>query len=121
RPWTEGDDPASVRYTHVPVAGFLANREAVLANPHPLGLLVSPGDRVEDVAADLGRFASVAINFPAFTDGRGYSSARMIVERYHYKGEVRAVGDVLADQIPLMRRCGIEAFVVRHEPTRKAL
>ena len=45
----------------------------------------------------------------------------MIVERYGYKGEVRAVGDVLADQIPLMRRCGIEAFVVKHEPTRKAL
>jgi phosphoadenosine phosphosulfate reductase len=83
--------------------------------------LVSPGDRVEDVEKDLGRFASVAINFPGFTDGRGYSSARMVVERYGYKGEVRAVGDVLADQIPLMRRCGIEAFVVKHEPTRKAL
>jgi phosphoadenosine phosphosulfate reductase len=121
RPWVEGDDPASVRYTHVPVAVFLANREAILANPHPLGLLVSPGDKVEDVENDLGRFASIAINFPAFTDGRGYSSARMIVERYGYKGEVRAVGDVLNDQIPLMRRCGIEAFVVKHEPTRKAL
>ena len=45
----------------------------------------------------------------------------MINERYKYKGELRAVGDVLADQIPLMRRCGIEAFVVKHEPTRKAL
>ena len=121
RPWAEGDDPASVRYTHVPVAVFLANRDAILANPHPLGLLVSPGDKVEDVEQDLGRFASVAVNFPAFTDGRGYSSARMINERYKYKGELRAVGDVLADQIPLMRRCGIEAFVVKHEPTRKAL
>ena len=121
RPWAEGDDPASVRYTHVPVAVFLANRDAILANPHPLGLLVSPGDKVEDVEKDLGRFASVAINFPAFTDGRGYSSARMISERYKYKGELRAVGDVLADQIPLMRRCGIEAFVVKHEPTKKAL
>lgn len=121
RAWSEGDDAASVRYTHIPVAEFLAHREAVLANPHPLGLLVSPADRVEYVEKDLPRFASVAINFPAFTDGRGYSSARMIVERYGYKGEVRAVGDVLADQIPLMRRCGIAAFVVKHEPTRKAL
>ena len=59
--------------------------------------------------------------FPAFTDGRGYSSARLLVERFGYKGELRAVGDVLADQIPLMRRCGITAFVVKHEPTRKAL
>lgn len=119
--FAEGDDPATVRYTHVPLPVFLANREAVLANPHPLGLLVSPGDNVEDVAEDLGRFASVAILFPAFTDGRGYSSARLLAERYGYKGEIRAVGDVLADQVPLMRRCGINAFVVKHEPTRKAL
>lgn len=121
RDWAEGDDPASVRYTHVPLPVFLASREAVLANPHPLGLLVSPGDRVEDVEKDLGRFASIAILFPAFTDGRGYTSARLLRERFGYTGELRAVGDVLADQIPLMRRCGINAFVARHEPTRKAL
>lgn len=121
RAWDEGDDPAAVRYTHIPLPVFLANREAVLANPHPVGLLVSPGDRIEDVSGDLGRFASVAIQFPAFTDGRGYTSARLLSERYGYKGEIRAVGDVLADQIPLMRRCGINAFVVKHPPTRKAL
>jgi phosphoadenosine phosphosulfate reductase len=106
---------------HVPLPVFLAGREAVLANPHPLGLLVSPGRRVEACGRGPSRFASVAIAFPGFTDGRGYSSARLVVERYGYRGEVRAVGDVLADQIPLMRRCGINAFVVRHEPTRKAL
>ena len=121
RSWTDGDDAASVRYTHVPLQLFLAERDVFLSNPHPLGLLVSPGDNVELVEQDLGRFASVAINFPGFTDGRGYSSARLIAERYGYKGELRAVGDVLADQIPLMRRCGITAFVVKHEPTRKAL
>jgi phosphoadenosine phosphosulfate reductase len=121
RAWAEGDDPASVRYTHIPLPVFLENREAVLANPHPVGLLVSPGDRVEDVAADLGRFASIAINFPAFTDGRGYSSARLLAERYNYQGELRAVGDVLHDQVSHMYRCGITALVVKHEPTRKAL
>ena len=121
RAWAEGDDIASVRYTHIPLPVFLANREAVLANPHPLGLLVSPGDNIELARADLGRFASVAVSFPGFTDGRGYSTARLLAERYGYKGELRAVGDVLADQVPLMRRCGITAFVVKHEPTRKAL
>ena len=121
RAWAEGDNAATVRYTHIPLPVFLANREAVLANPHPVGLLVSPGDNVETVKDDLGRVASVAINFPAFNDGRGYSSARLVVERYRYGGEVRAVGEVLADQIPLMRRCGINAFVVKHEPTKKAL
>jgi phosphoadenosine phosphosulfate reductase len=121
RVWAEGDDPATVRYTHIPLPVFLANREAVLANPHPNGLLVAPADRVEDVAADLGRFASVAISFPAFSDGRGYSSARLLVERYRYRGELRAVGDVLMDQLTLMRRCGFKAFVVTHAATRKAL
>ena len=119
--WAEGDDAGSVSYTHIPLAVFLANRDAVLANPHPVGLLVSPGDNVELVEKDLGRFASVAINFPGYTDGRGYSSARLLVERYGYKSELRAGGDVLHDQIQLMRRCGINAFVVRHEPTKKAL
>lgn len=119
--WAEDTDPAEARYVHVPLSEFVAHREAYLASPHPLGLLVSPGEAVEDVAGDLKRFASIAIKFPAFTDGRGYSSARLIVERYGYGKEVRAVGDVLADQIPLMRRCGVNALVVTDDATRKAL
>jgi phosphoadenosine phosphosulfate reductase len=121
RAWAEGDDPATVRYTHIPVKVFLENREAVLANPHPNGLLVLPGDKVEAIVADLGRFASIAISFPGFTDGRGYTSARLLAERYKYQGELRAVGDVLTDQFTLMRRCGINAFVVTNPGARKAL
>ncbi len=121
RAWAEGDDAASVRYTHIPVKVFLENRDAVLNNPHPNGLLVSPGDRVEDIAHDLGRFPSIAIAFPGFNDGRGYSSARLLVERYKYSGEVRAVGDVLADQFTLMHRCGINAFVITNPAARKAI
>jgi phosphoadenosine phosphosulfate reductase len=121
RAWAEGDDPATVRYTHIPVKVFLENREAVLANPHPNGLLVLPGDKVEAIVADLGRFASIAISFPGFTDGRGYTSARLLTERYKYQGELRAVGDVLTDQFTLMRRCGINAFVVTNPGARKAL
>src|SRR5690606_13347078 len=117
----EGTNPAEVRYVHVPVAAFLTHRPEYLANPHPLGLLVAPGDKIEDVADDLSRFASVAISFPSFTDGRGYSTARLLVERFKYAGEIRAVGDVLQDQIPPMRRCGFNALVVTHEPTRQAL
>ncbi|HVX80361.1 MAG TPA: phosphoadenylyl-sulfate reductase [Devosiaceae bacterium] len=120
-PWTDAYEPATARYTHVPLAVFKANREAVLANPHPLGLFVASTDSIEEVAADLGRFASIALSFPAFTDGRNYSTARLLVERFNFRGEIRAVGDVLQDQIPLMRRCGINAFVVTHQPTREAL
>ena len=121
RDWAEGDAADGVSYTHVPMAVFVEYRETFLKNPHPLGLLVSPGDRVEDVAEDLDHFASIAIAFPAFTDGRGYSTARLVTERYGYAGEVRAVGDVLIDQIRHMRRCGVTAFVVSHAPTRAAL
>ncbi len=119
--WAEGTDPSAARYLHVPMAEFLANRDAYLANPHPLGLKVSPGDAIEEVAEDLARFASIAISFPAFSDGRGYSTARLLVERLNYAGEIRAVGDVLQDQIPHMWRCGFNALVVTHEPTREAL
>ncbi|MBE7732119.1 phosphoadenylyl-sulfate reductase [Devosia faecipullorum] len=119
--WEEGIDPSQARYVHVPLAVFLADRVAFMANPHPLGLLVSPGDKIEDAADDLSRFASIAITFPTFTDGRGYSTARLLVERYKYAGEIRAVGDVLQDQIPHMQRCGINALVVTHEPSRQAL
>jgi phosphoadenosine phosphosulfate reductase len=80
-----------------------------------------PADKIEAVETDLGRFASVAIAFPAFGDGRGYSSARLVTERYKYQGELRATGDVLMDQLTLMRRCGINAFVVTHPATREAL
>jgi len=121
RAWADGDDPASVRYTHIPLKVFLANRDAVRSNPHPNGLLIQSDDAIEDVTADLGRFVSMAIDFPKFSDGRGYTTARLATERYHYTGELRAIGDVLMDQLTLMRRCGINAFVVTHPATRKAL
>ncbi|ODT69014.1 MAG: phosphoadenosine phosphosulfate reductase [Pelagibacterium sp. SCN 63-23] len=121
KPWVEGTDPDVARYTHVPLSEFLAKRDAFLASPHPLGLLVAPGEGVEAVANDLARFASIAILFPSFADGRGFSSARLLSERYKYAGEIRAIGDVLQDQIPHMRRCGINALVVTHEPSRQAL
>jgi phosphoadenosine phosphosulfate reductase len=120
-PWAEAYNAATARYTHVPMKLFLANRDAVMASPHPLGLLVAPGDNIDDVRGDLARFASIAIQFQSFTDGRGYSTVRLLGERFGYTGEIRAVGDVLQDQIPLMRRCGVNALVVTHQPTRKAL
>lgn len=121
RAWEEGDTPADVRYTHVPLSVFVENRQAFMDSPHVIGLQINPGDNFEDLGQDLSRFSSIAVSFPAFTDGRGYSTARLLVERYGYEGELRATGDVLQDQIPYMQRCGFNAFVVTHAPTRKAL
>ena len=100
---------------------WLKERDTLIGRNSPIGVKLKSDQSPMAVAEDLDRLALIVLEFPKFTDGRGYSSARMIAERYGYKGEIRAVGDVLADQIPLMRRCGIEAFVVKHEPTRKAL
>ena len=123
RAWAEGDDATSVKFTHVPQNIWLERRDEFLKNPHPIGLLIAPkaGDKVEDIGADLGRFNSVAVAFPSFTDGRGYSAARLIRERFGYRGELRAVGDVLADQAPFLRRCGFDALVVTDPYARKVL
>ena len=79
---------------------------------------VASGEAVDALAPYLQRLALIALAFPKFSDGRAYSSARLLRERLGFTGELRAIGDVLADQIPLMRRCGITSFAVSHAPTR---
>ena len=71
--------------------------------------LVGPALAAADAAVHLERLALVEVNFPAFGDGRGYSSARVLREA-GYEGELRAVGDVLVDYLAYMRRCGFDAF-----------
>jgi uncharacterized protein (DUF934 family) len=77
-----------------------------------LGLVLRPGD---DVAAieNLDRATVVAVEFPKFTDGRGYSMARLLRERYGFTGELRAVGNVLRDQLLYMQRCGFTSFALQ--------
>ena len=70
---------------------------------------IEPGDDTRELLPHLQRLGLVEVNFPAFGDGRGYSSARMLREA-GYEGELRAVGDVLVDQLAYMRRCGFDAF-----------
>lgn len=105
----------------VPTALFLAEPERFVAYSGLIGVEVSAGESVLALEPYLWRMSLVALAFPKFSDGRNYSAARLLRERYGYKGELRAVGEVLSDQIPLMRRCGILAYEVRHEPTRAAL
>ena len=94
----------------VPLALWQARRETLLSRPHKLGLLLESGDGVETLAGELTHFALIAINFPKFGDGRGFSTARLLRERYGYAGELRAVGELLPDQLPLLERCGFDAF-----------
>lgn len=76
-------------------------------------LRLEPGDDPAAVAHRLGAVARVEVNFPSFTDGRGYSIARLLRERHGYRGELRAVGDVQRDQLFYLARCGFDAFLLR--------
>lgn len=75
-----------------------------------LGLRIDPEDDLLQVITHLPKAQLVAINFPKFGDGRGYSKARLLRERFHWTGELRAVGEVLADQLFYMLRCGFDSF-----------
>ena len=107
------DDPSTVPGLEmVDLARWSDQREALLQGNRPLGLSVKPDDAIDDIASDLDRFQVVALEFPAFTDGRAYSQARLVRERHGYRGELRAVGNVLRDQLQFMQRCGFDAFEV---------
>jgi len=94
-----------------------AKRESNVA----FGVLLEPGETAEAIAADLPRLALVAVAFPKYTDGRGYSTARILRDRYKFAGELRAVGDILFDQIQLYQRCGFDTLDITDPATLKLL
>lgn len=98
----------------VPFSVWMA-RKNELQNGHTgqIGVWLAAGEGPEDLAEDLGQLPVIGVDFPKFTDGRGYSAARLLRERYGYRGEIRAIGDVLPDQLFYMTRCGIDAFALR--------
>ena len=95
----------------LPLALWLAHRESL--DPARAGVWLGPDDELEPVLPWLADIPLIAIRFPVFTDGRGYSLARLLRSRHGYTGELRAVGDVLRDQLAHMRQCGFDAFAVR--------
>ena len=90
-----------------------AQRVALLARGTPLGIRLHSDQAPELIAADLPHLALVALEFPKFRDGRAYSYARLLRERYGFKGELRAIGDVLLEQLFFMLRTGFNAFEVQ--------
>ncbi|MBV2183721.1 MAG: DUF934 domain-containing protein [Rhizobium sp.] len=91
------------------------------SNESGFGVLVRPADDVIRLEPHLDRIALVAIAFPAFNDGRGFSHATLLRQRLGYRGEIRAVGDVLIDPIPLMLRTGFTSFAVSNPTALKRL
>lgn len=100
----------------VPLAVWLARHDELLQRKHhgdDLGVWLSPVDDPAAIAAHVDHFAVVAVEFPGFSDGRGYSTAALLRSRYGYKGELRAIGDVLRDQLFYLARVGFDAFAIR--------
>lgn len=90
-----------------------SERETLSARNAPLGVRLTSDQSPEALGDDVHHFALIELEFPKFRDGRGYSWARLLRQRLGYKGEIRAVGDVLRDQWLYMSRVGVDAFEVR--------
>ena len=104
--------PAPEPWSIVSLAQWQAVRGSWPAET-PVGLVVENDVTIESVAADLPRFALVALHFPKWTDGRAYSQARLLRVRFLFTGEIRATGEVLVDMLPLLARTGFDAAVLR--------
>src|SRR5437660_7084152 len=87
----------------------------------PLGLLIEPGQDIRTIAQDLARFALVAVAFPKFTDGRGYSLAHQLRSNFGFAGELRATGEILFDQLQFLERCGFDSFEISDSATIRLL
>lgn len=97
----------------VPLELWRLRGDELSARPGRLGLLLAAHDEPESIAPDLGHLSLVAVRFERFADGRGYSLARLLRERYHWRGELRAVGDVGRDQLLFLERAGFDCFELR--------
>lgn len=117
----EGETPACAKLPVgpllVPVSVWRARRACLIAREYehgwPLGVWLAADEEPELITRDIDDFTVIGVEFSKFTDGRGYSTARLLRERYGYDGELRAIGDILRDQLFFLRRVGFDAFSVR--------
>lgn len=84
------------------------------------GVWLKPQDDPAQLLPDLETLPVIALSFPVFTDGRAYSQARLLRQRHGFQGELRAIGDVLPDQLAVMARCGFNAFLLRADQSPAA-
>jgi len=107
---TDDEDIPAQGPVIVSVKRWQAHRDELIAGGRAVGIRLQSDEHPEVIADDLEHLDIVALEFPTFRDGRAYSYARLLRDRYRYQGEVRAVGDVLMEQLHLMERVGFNAF-----------
>lgn len=104
----------------IPAARFLADPEAFLSRKDKPGVIWPNNRDVDELLPYLDRLAAVALVFPVFRDGRAYTQARLLRERFKFQGELRATGQVLRDQFVFMLRAGFDAFEVKKQSDAEA-
>lgn len=108
----EGNDIPGNGNVIVELNVFLEQAQSLLQRGN-VAVLIKGDEQPELLAQYLDKLPLICVNFPAFTDGRGYSIARLLRERFNYQGDIRAMGDVLLDQLFFMRRCGISSYLLK--------
>ena len=120
--WRHLDDASSApdgQFT-VSLSRWLAERETLRGLKH-VGIRVAANEDLEVILEDLDYLQVIALDFPKFADGRNYSKARLLRERYGFDGELRATGDILRDQLFYLERCGFNAFELAEGDAERAL
>lgn len=113
--WTHVADDAALpadRPATISLERWKTDRDSLTGRNLPLGVRLESHERVEEILSDLPRLALIALDFPNLNDGRHFSTARLLRERYGFRGQLRATGQVLRDQIDPMRRCGFDVFAL---------
>jgi uncharacterized protein (DUF934 family) len=121
-PWVHVADEVALPATGAVIVGLKRwrdERETLLKRADPVGVRLKSDHTAGDVAEDLEHLGVVALAFPVFKDGRAYTNARRLRERYGYTGEIRAIGNVLRDQYLFMLRCGFDALEVKEGETER--
>jgi uncharacterized protein (DUF934 family) len=116
--WTHAETADGGGQLILPLSAYLAlSNEQRIAGSNRLAVLLQPLEPIESLLDDLPSLSMVALAFPAFSNGTSHSKAALLRGKHGYKGDIRAVGDVLFDQIPLMVRNGFSSFEITNQPT----
>lgn len=97
----------------LPMQFWLTHRDALTQRIETIGVWIDSDEQVEQLGEDVDKFTVIAVNFPTFGDGRGFSTARLLRDRYQYKGQLRAIGNAIRDQLFYLKRCGFDAYQLR--------
>lgn len=118
--WVNADEigdgcNAVAKYLVLPMPLWFEHGQRLREKGYSVSVWLGPADEPEELASALESLPIIAVQFATFTDGRGYSQGRILRERMGYRGDLRAIGDILRDQIYLLHKCGFSSFALRSD------